>query len=336
MGPVKSTLSFFLSFALITSCAGISPAAQFREIGRAPVSPTVARKQIAGLLAGVTPDSLQQTVKTLSNLALWYRDVLDDELITAWKKDSRANLTELLQQMPDARVAVGIIEFSWRQARPATFIPAYVPMLENLMTRYGDSTKPFFDDLLASSGPDGRPLDLSPSETEVVCRILLDLPDLRTWRRDALQILPRYRQETAKLLDADLHTTDQSVRMRASRWTADLAPPDRSQTARTPGATSSTGLRQRPSTGTVPKLLRQADMGFTDIAQKLRVVGYSYLDLIVQEDGSARDVKVARPLGYGLDEKAVEAASASRFSAGTKDGKTIPMLFHLAFGVSEA
>src|SRR5262249_33277572 len=151
--------------------ASVCATAQFKEIGPAPVSPATARQQIRAQLAKVSPDNLPQTVKTLSHLALWYRDLLDDELIAAWKKDTRANLPPLIQEMPDARVAAGIVDFSWRQARPATFIPAHVLMLETLMSRYGDSTKPVFDDLLASIAAGGTPLDLSPEETQVVCRI---------------------------------------------------------------------------------------------------------------------------------------------------------------------
>jgi hypothetical protein len=40
-------------------------------------------------------------------------------------------------------------------------------------TRYSDSAGPFFRDMLQTP-------DLSPPETEAVCRVLLDLPD--RWR----------------------------------------------------------------------------------------------------------------------------------------------------------
>ena len=102
-------------------------------------------------------------------------------------------LPQILESLADAQVASGIVEFSWRQRREETFIPAYVPTLGMLMARYPASAKPFLDDLL-DPARNGRQLpDLSPAEAEAVCRILIDMPDLGTWRRDALQILSHYR-----------------------------------------------------------------------------------------------------------------------------------------------
>jgi TonB family protein len=155
-------------------------------------------------------------------LAKWYRDLLDEELIAAWQGAARANLPDVMGPLADARVAWAVVEFSWRQRRQATFNPAYEPMLENLMYRYPDSAKPFLDDLLGATATGQPAFDLSQPEAEAVCRILLDLPDIRTWRKGALQILPHYRQEAMKLLDRDLHGSDQEKMYRATRWLADL------------------------------------------------------------------------------------------------------------------
>ena len=83
----------------------------------------------------------------LSGLLSWYRDVIDEELIAAWKKVGRANLTTLVQSLADSRVASGIIEFSWREQRQSAFSPAYAAMFTNLMTRFPESGKPFVDDI---------------------------------------------------------------------------------------------------------------------------------------------------------------------------------------------
>ena len=91
------------SLALVV--AGIIAHAQFKVVGPAPVSPAVARQQIRTLLEKVDPSNRQQTIQTLSGLLAWYRDILDEELIAAWKKDPRANLTDVTESLADSRVA---------------------------------------------------------------------------------------------------------------------------------------------------------------------------------------------------------------------------------------
>ena len=55
----------------------------------------------------------------------------------------------------------------------------------------------------------------------------------------------------------------------------------------------------------------------------------------VGADGVPRDIKVARSVGLGLDEKAIETVKTWKFDPGTKDGKpvatyaTIEVAFHL-------
>jgi TonB family protein len=59
------------------------------------------------------------------------------------------------------------------------------------------------------------------------------------------------------------------------------------------------------------------------------------LSLLVDENGQPQNIKVLAPLGYGLDENAVNAIKTWRFAPGTKDGKavavpvTVEVSFHL-------
>src|ERR1700743_1264396 len=196
--------------------------AQFKEVGPPPVSAAVARQQIRTLLEKVDSTNRKQTVDGISSLLVWYRDLADEEMITAWRGEGRARLTQVLESLADAQVASGIVEFSWRQQREATFISAYVPTLGMLMARYPASAKPFLDDLLEPAR-NGRPMpDLSPTEAEAACRILIDMPDLGTWRRDALQILPHYRPAAESLLTQDLHGGDGEKSTAARFWLRDL------------------------------------------------------------------------------------------------------------------
>src|SRR3984893_13159775 len=208
-----------LSFVFFTSAMMAN--AQFKTVGPAPYSPTVAHQKIRTLLEGMDPNNSQKTIATLSGLLSWYRNILDEEMIAAWQKDTRANVTEAIQSLADSRAASAIVEFSWRERRQTAFNLAYAPMLGNLMARFPESAKPFLDDLLAVPSSKQTP-DLSQPEAEAVCRILLDMPDIGTWRKSALEILPRYRRAAESLLDQDVHGSDQEKSYQALRWQADL------------------------------------------------------------------------------------------------------------------
>ena len=196
--------------------------AQFKVVGPAPVPPTVARQQIRTSLEKVEPSNTKQTIQTLSGLLAWYRDILDEELIGAWRKDSRANLPEVMEALADSRVATAIVAFSWREQRQAAFNLDSAPMLGHLMVRFPESAQPFLDDLLGPIGRGQQLPDLSEPEAEAVCRILLDMPDVGAWRQNARQILPHYRQAAETLLAQDLKESDREKRFRAQVWSNDL------------------------------------------------------------------------------------------------------------------
>ena len=196
--------------------------AQFKVVGPAPYPPAAAHQKIKALLEQVDGANRKQTIDTLTGLLSWYRDAIDDELIAGWQKDTRANLPEVMEALADSRVALAIVEISWRQRLPGAFDAAYAPMFANLMARFPESAKPFLDDLM---GPiaNGQPApNLSPPAAETVCRILLSMPDIENWRRNALEILPYYRRGAESILLEDLHGSDQEKSYQARRWLADL------------------------------------------------------------------------------------------------------------------
>ena len=53
------------------------------------------------------------------------------------------------------------------------------------------------------------------------------------------------------------------------------------------------------------------------------------LRVIVGEDGHPRDVSVARSLGMGLDEKALEAVRHWRFDPGRMDGRAVAVVVNI-------
>jgi len=306
---------------LLTTC--IPAIAQFKEIGPAPMPPAAARQQIIKLIANLDATNRKQTVTTLSGLVVWYRDILDDELIAAWKTDARANLPDLIETLADAHLASAIIDFSWREQREAAFTPAYAPMFGHLMERYPAGAKPFLDDLTASP----KPPNLTPSEAAAVCRILIDMPDLGTWKRTALQILPAYRAVTDSLLAQDQRSTDQERVYRAQRWVRDLKSPTPASSLQSraipvtqPVTPPITPPPVRPKE-TAPTVILKVEPVYSETANKLRADGASVISALVGLDGKARDLIALSPIGYGLDESAIDAIRKWEFKPGTRDGK---------------
>ena len=72
-----------------------------------------------------------------------------------------------------------------------------------------------------------------------------------------------------------------------------------------------------------PQVLYQEDPEYSEQARKAKFQGTVVLTLVVQRDGSVRDIRVAQSLGLGLDEKAIEAVAKWRFRPGTKSGKPV-------------
>jgi hypothetical protein len=225
-GWVTCALWCLALFALSTAAI-----AQFKEIGPPPFSPTVARQKIRALLEKVDPSNRRETIDTLYGWLVWYRDLLNEELIAAWKGGRRANLPDVIESLADSQVASAIVEFSWREQRQSAFNLTYAPMFVNLMARFPESAKPFLDDLLGATATGHPTPNLSQPEADAVCRILLDMPDVGTWKSDARKILPHYRLVAERLLAQDLSGNDREKSYQARLWLADLQPaaPDPSQ-----------------------------------------------------------------------------------------------------------
>ncbi len=62
---------------------------------------------------------------------------------------------------------------------------------------------------------------------------------------------------------------------------------------------------------------------YSEEARKAKYSGTVLLSLVIDEHGNTRDIKVVRPLGLGLDEKAIEAVAKWRFRAALKGGRPV-------------
>jgi len=72
-----------------------------------------------------------------------------------------------------------------------------------------------------------------------------------------------------------------------------------------------------------PRPVFTPDPEYSEEARKAKYQGTCVLWLIVGPDGKPRDIKVARTLGLGLDEKAIEAVKQWKFEPAMKDGKPV-------------
>ena len=72
-----------------------------------------------------------------------------------------------------------------------------------------------------------------------------------------------------------------------------------------------------------PRTLYAPDPEYSEEARKAKYQGVVVLWVVVGPDGRVHDMRVARPLGLGLDEKALEAVKQWRFEPARKDGQAV-------------
>jgi periplasmic protein TonB len=72
-----------------------------------------------------------------------------------------------------------------------------------------------------------------------------------------------------------------------------------------------------------PVLVAKVEPEYSEDARKAKYSGTVLLSIVVGVDGLPRNVHVVRPLGLGLDEKAIEAVMKWRFRPGMKGGHAV-------------
>lgn len=72
-----------------------------------------------------------------------------------------------------------------------------------------------------------------------------------------------------------------------------------------------------------PQVLYKVDPEYSEEARKAKYSGTVVLQLVVDGTGRARDIRVVRSLGLGLDEKAIEAVNKWKFRPGLRNGQPV-------------
>ncbi len=70
-----------------------------------------------------------------------------------------------------------------------------------------------------------------------------------------------------------------------------------------------------------PQIIHSVAAQFTDEARRAKYQGVCLIGLIVNAQGNPVNVHVVRPLGMGLDQKAIKAVRQYKFRPAMKDGK---------------
>jgi TonB family protein len=78
-----------------------------------------------------------------------------------------------------------------------------------------------------------------------------------------------------------------------------------------------------------PKVLNSIDPSSNEYAQKYGIAGMELLRTVVDASGTPRQMAIARPIGFGLDEKAVEAVKNSHFKPAMLNGQPVPVVIDM-------
>ena len=76
-------------------------------------------------------------------------------------------------------------------------------------------------------------------------------------------------------------------------------------------------------------LLTSFEPDSNEFAQNAGVAGMALYHTIIGADGKPGEIAVARPIGFGLDENAVEAIRKAKFAPAIKDGQPVPVMLDL-------
>jgi len=74
---------------------------------------------------------------------------------------------------------------------------------------------------------------------------------------------------------------------------------------------------------TPPKAIVTAMPEYSEQARRQKIQGVVVVSMLVTEEGLPTDIRVERSFGYGLDEKALEAAAKYRFKPAMRDGNPV-------------
>jgi TonB family protein len=87
----------------------------------------------------------------------------------------------------------------------------------------------------------------------------------------------------------------------------------------------------RPGSGIEPpRLLREVKAQYTEDARRRGITGDVLLEVVVRRDGSVGEARVLQGLGYGLEQRAIDAVRQWRFAPAQRKGVSVDVLVEVA------
>jgi periplasmic protein TonB len=87
----------------------------------------------------------------------------------------------------------------------------------------------------------------------------------------------------------------------------------------------------RPGSGIEPpRLLREVKAQYTEDARRRGITGDVLLEVVVRRDGSVGEAHVLQALGYGLEQRAIDAVRQWRFAPAQRKGVPVDVLVEVA------
>jgi TonB family protein len=78
-----------------------------------------------------------------------------------------------------------------------------------------------------------------------------------------------------------------------------------------------------------PRVLYDPDPEYSEMARQAKYTGTVILWLVVDRDGLPKQIRITKPLGMGLDDKAVETVQRWKFGPSLKDGSAVPVMINV-------
>jgi TonB family protein len=91
---------------------------------------------------------------------------------------------------------------------------------------------------------------------------------------------------------------------------------------RAPNPDGSSGPYKVGGRISAPEVKHHVTAHYTDEARRAHYEGVCLVSLVVDAHGNPQNIRVTRPVGMGLDEKAIEAIRQYKFRPAMMDGKT--------------
>lgn len=78
-----------------------------------------------------------------------------------------------------------------------------------------------------------------------------------------------------------------------------------------------------------PKIVTRVDPQYTEAARRAKVQGVVIIEAVIDRNGNVTDARILKPLPFGLDQQALKAILAWKFTPGTLNGQAVPVYYNL-------